>query len=273
MINITFPDGSVREYEAGVSGLDIARSLSNSLAREVLSINVNDELWDLIRPIQQDASIRLNKWDDEDGKHAFWHSSAHLMAEAVESLYPGTKFGIGPAIENGFYYDVDPGDDVVITDGDLPKIEKKMKELASLKNGYQREEVSKEEAMKFFGDKGDQYKTELIGELENGTISFYHQGNFTDLCRGPHLADTAPIKAIKLLSVAGAYWRGDETRKQLTRIYGVAFPKQKMLEEHLELLEQAKLRDHRKLGRELELFTFSQRLVRACPFGCPKVQP
>ena len=270
MINITFPDGSVREYEAGVSGLDIARSLSNSLAREVLSINVNDELWDLIRPIQQDASIRLNKWDDEDGKHAFWHSSAHLMAEAVESLYPGTKFGIGPAIENGFYYDVDPGDDVVITDGDLPKIEKKMKELASLKNGYQREEVSKEEAMKFFGDKGDQYKTELIGELEDGTISFYHQGNFTDLCRGPHLADTAPIKAIKLLSVAGAYWRGDETRKQLTRIYGVAFPKQKMLEEHLELLEQAKLRDHRKLGRELELFTFSQKVGQGLPLWLPK---
>ena len=270
MINITFPDGSVREYEAGVSGLDIARSLSNSLAREVLSINVNDELWDLIRPIQQDASIRLNKWDDEDGKHAFWHSSAHLMAEAVESLYPGTKFGIGPAIENGFYYDVDPGDDVVITDGDLPKIEKKMKELASLKNGYQREEVSKEEAMKFFGDKGDQYKTELICELEDGTISFYHQGNFTDLCRGPHLADTAPIKAIKLLSVAGAYWRGDETRKQLTRIYGVAFPKQKMLEEHLELLEQAKLRDHRKLGRELELFTFSQRVGQGLPLWLPK---
>jgi threonyl-tRNA synthetase len=260
----------VREYEAGVSGLDIASSLSNSLAREVLSINVNDELWDLTRPILQDASIRLNKWEDEDGKHAFWHSSAHLMAEAIESLYPGTKFGIGPAIENGFYYDVDPGEDVVITDADLPKIEKKMKELASLKNGYERQEVSKEEAMSFFGEKGDEYKTELISELEDGTISFYHQGNFTDLCRGPHLADTAPIKAINLLSVAGAYWRGDETRRQLTRVYGVSFPKAKMLEEHLELLEQAKLRDHRKLGKELELFTFSQRVGPGLPLWLPK---
>jgi threonyl-tRNA synthetase len=270
MINITFPDGSVRQFEQGVSGYEIARSLSNSLAREVLSVNVNDELWDLNRPIQEDAVIKLNKWDDPDGKHAFWHSSAHLMAEAIESLYPGTKFGIGPAIENGFYYDVDTGDEVVITDGDLPKIEKKMKELASLKNSYQRKEVSKDEAMKFFGDKGDDYKTELIGELEDGTISFYHQGNFTDLCRGPHLSDTSPIKAIKLLSIAGAYWRGDETRKQLTRIYGITFPKAKMLEEHLELLEQAKLRDHRKLGKELELFTFSQRVGPGLPLWLPK---
>ena len=227
-------------------------------------------MWDLTRPIQEDATIKLNKWDDPDGKHAFWHSSAHLMAEAIESLYPGTKFGIGPAIENGFYYDVDPGQEVVITDGDLPKIEKKMKELASMKNTYHREEVSKDEAMSFFGDKGDEYKTELIGELEDGTISFYRQGNFTDLCRGPHLGDTAPIKAIKLLSVAGAYWRGDEKRRQLTRIYGVTFPKQKMLEEHLELLEQAKLRDHRKLGKELELFTFSQRVGPGLPLWLPK---
>ncbi len=270
MINITFPDGSVRQFEQGVSGLDIARSLSNSLAREVLSINVNDELWDLNRPIQEDATIKLNKFDDPDGKHAFWHSSAHLMAEAIESLYPGTKFGIGPAIENGFYYDVDTGDEVIITDGDLGKIEKKMKDLASQKEGYTRKKVSKEEAMKFFGDKGDEYKTELISELEDGTISFYHQGNFTDLCRGPHLADTSPIKAIKLLSVAGAYWRGDEKRKQLTRIYGVSFPKAKMLEEHLELLEQAKLRDHRKLGRELELFTFSQKVGAGLPLWLPK---
>ena len=270
MINITFPDGSIRQFEQGVSGQDIARSLSNSLAREVLSINVNDELWDLNRPIPVDATIKLNKFDDPDGKHAFWHSSAHLMAEAIESLYPGTKFGIGPAIENGFYYDVDPGDDVVISDSDLPKIEKMMKELVSQKNGYQRREVSKEEAMKFFNDKGDEYKTELISELEDGTISLYHQGNFTDLCRGPHLADTSPIKAIKLLSVAGAYWRGDEKRKQLTRIYGVSFPKAKMLEEHLELLEQAKQRDHRKLGRELELFTFSQRVGPGLPLWLPK---
>ncbi len=270
MINITFPDGSVRQFEQGVSGYDIARSLSNSLAREVLSVNVNDELWDLNRPIEMDATIKLNKFDDPDGKHAFWHSSAHLMAEAIESLYPGTKFGIGPAIENGFYYDVDTGDDVVITDGDLGKIEKKMKELASRKLEYSRKEVSKAEAMKFFEDKGDDYKTELIGELEDGTISFYHQGNFTDLCRGPHLADTSPIKAIKLLSLAGAYWRGDEKRKQLTRIYGITFPKAKMLEEYLELLEQAKLRDHRKIGKELELFTFSQRVGPGLPLWLPK---
>jgi threonyl-tRNA synthetase len=270
MINITFPDGSVRQYAKGVSGYDIARSLSNSLAREVLSINVNGELWDIIRPIEEDATIKLNTWDDPGGKHAFWHSSAHLMAEAIESLYPGTKFGIGPAIENGFYYDVDPGDEVVITDGDLPRIETKMKELASQKLAYERREVSKQEAMQFFGEKGDHYKTELIDELDDGTISFYHQGNFTDLCRGPHLPDTSPIKDIKLLSVAGAYWRGDEQRKQLTRIYGITFPKAKMLEEHLELLEQAKLRDHRKLGKELELFTFSQRVGPGLPLWLPK---
>ena len=250
--------------------MDIAKSLSNSLAREVLSINVNDELWDLNRPIRKDATIKLNKFDDPDGKHAFWHSSAHLMAEAIESLYPGTKFGIGPAIENGFYYDVDPGEDVVITDADLPRIENKMKELASQNEDYSREEVSKEKAMKYFSKKGDEYKTELISELEDGTISFYHQGNFTDLCRGPHLADTSPIKAIKLLNVAGAYWRGDETRKQLTRIYGITFPKAKMLEEYLEMLEQAKLRDHRKLGKELELFTFSQRVGPGLPLWLPK---
>jgi len=270
MINITFPDGSVRQFEQGVTGMDIAKSLSNSLAREVLSINVNDELWDLQRPIQRDATIKLNKFDDPDGKHAFWHSSAHLMAEAIESIYPGTKFGIGPAIENGFYYDVDPGDGVVISDADLPMIEKKMKELASRNEDYTREEVSKEKAMKYFSKKGDEYKTELISELEDGTISFYHQGNFTDLCRGPHLANTSPIKAIKLLNVAGAYWRGDETRKQLTRIYGITFPKAKMLEDYLEMLEQAKLRDHRKLGRELELFTFSQRVGPGLPLWLPK---
>jgi len=270
MIKITFPDGSVRNYESGISGFDIAKSLSNSLAREVLSINVNEEVWDLSRPIEGDSTIKLNKWEDADGKHAFWHSSAHLMAEAIESLYPGTKFGIGPAIENGFYYDVDPGEQVVITDGDLPEIENKMKELAARKNTYRREKVSKKEAMIFFEKKGDEYKTELIEELEDGTISFYQQGGFTDLCRGPHLADTAPIKAIKLLSVAGAYWRGDETRRQLTRIYGISFPKQKMLEEHLEFLEQAKLRDHRKLGKELELFTFSQRVGSGLPLWLPK---
>ncbi len=269
MIHITLPDGSVREFESGISGLDIARSLSNSLAREVLSINVNDELWDLTRPITRDASIKLNKFESEDGKHAFWHSSAHLMAEAIEALYPGTKFGIGPAIENGFYYDVDTGE-YVITEGDLPKIEEKMKELASRKNVYSRQEVSKEQALKLFRNKGDEYKIELISDLVDGTITLYHQGNFTDLCRGPHLPDTSHIKAIKLLSVAGAYWRGDETRKQLTRIYGVTFPKAAMLEEHLELLEQAKLRDHRKLGKELELFTFSQRVGPGLPLWLPK---
>jgi threonyl-tRNA synthetase len=269
MIHITLPDGSVREFESGISGLDIARSLSNSLAREVLSINVDDELWDLTRPITRDASIKLNKFESEDGKHAFWHSSAHLMAEAIEALYPGTKFGIGPAIENGFYYDVDTGE-YVITEGDLPKIEEKMKELASRKNVYSRQEVSKEQALKLFRNKGDEYKIELISDLVDGTITLYHQGNFTDLCRGPHLPDTSHIKAIKLLSVAGAYWRGDETRKQLTRIYGVTFPKAAMLEEHLELLEQAKLRDHRKLGKELELFTFSQRVGPGLPLWLPK---
>lgn len=269
MINITLPDGSVRVYESGISGLEIAKSLSNSLAREVLSINVGDELWDLTRPISHDASIKLNKFESEDGKHAFWHSSAHLMAEAIEALYPGTKFGIGPAIENGFYYDVDTGEHV-ITEGDLPEIEEKMKELASRKSVYSRQVVSKEQALKLFRNKGDEYKIELISDLVDGTITLYHQGNFTDLCRGPHLPDTSHIKAIKLLSVAGAYWRGDETRKQLTRIYGVTFPKAAMLEEHLELLEQAKLRDHRKLGKELELFTFSQKVGPGLPLWLPK---
>ena len=253
-----------------MTGLEIARSLSNSLAREVLSATVNGEVRDLTRPITEDATVKLNKWEDPDGKHAFWHSSAHLMAEAIESLYPGTKFGIGPAIDNGFYYDVDPGDDVALTDADLPGIEKKMKELAAQKEVFEREEVSKAKAMDYFGKKGDEYKTEMIGELEDGTISFYHSGDFTDLCRGPHLPDTSHIKAIKLLNVAGAYWRGDEKRKQLTRIYGVTFPKQKMLEEHLEMLEQARQRDHRKLGKELELFTFSPRVGAGLPLWLPK---
>jgi threonyl-tRNA synthetase len=270
MIDITFPDGSVRQYEPGITGLDIARSLSNSLAREVLSVTVNGEVRDLKRPISENAAIKLNKWDDPEGRYTFWHSSAHLMAEAIESIYPGTKFGIGPAIESGFYYDVDPGDGIVITEEDLPRIEQKMKELASMGNEYRREEVSKEKALEFFDHKGDHYKTELIDELLDGTISFYRHGQFTDLCRGPHLPDTSPIKAIKLLNIAGAYWRGDEKRKQLTRIYGVTFPKQKLLEEHLELLEQARQRDHRKLGRELELFTFSQRVGPGLVLWLPK---
>jgi threonyl-tRNA synthetase len=270
MINITFPDKSVRQYEAGVSGLDIAKSISNSLAREILAVSVNNEIWDIDRAIKTDASIKLHKWDDDEAKHAFWHSSAHLMAEALESIYPGMKFGIGPAIENGFYYDVDPGDEVQISEADLPKIEKKMKELASAKEVYERKEVSKKEALNYFENKGDHYKTELISELEDGTISFYSQGSFTDLCRGPHLPDTTPIKAIKLLSVAGAYWRGDEKRKMLTRIYGITFPKQKLLDEYLEMLEKAKERDHRKIGRELELFTFSQRVGPGLPLWLPK---
>ena len=270
MIKITFPDQSVREYESGVTGLDIAQSISPRLAKEVLSITVNKTLMDLTRPITTDATVKLHKWDDEEGKHAFWHSSAHLMAEAIESLYPGTKFGIGPTIENGFYYDIDPGDDVVIKDGDLPKIEKKFKELASQKQQYVRSEVSKADALDYFTKKDDEYKLELINDLEDGTISFYKQGNFTDLCRGPHLPSTAPIKAVKLLSVAGAYWRGDETRKQLTRIYGISFPKAKMLEEYLILLEEAQKRDHRKIGKELELFAFSQKVGQGLPLWLPK---
>ncbi len=270
MINITFPDNSVREYQDGSTGLDIAKSISNSLAREVLSVSVDDEIWDLNRPVTKDARLTFHKFEDAEGKYAFWHSSAHLMAEALEELYPGTKFGIGPAIENGFYYDVDPGEGVQISDLDLPKIEKKMKELASGREHFERREVSKKEALTYFGTKGDEYKLELIKDLEDGTISFYTQGNFTDLCRGPHLPDTSPIKAIKLLNVAGAYWRGDEKRKMMTRIYGITFPKQGMLDDYLEMLEKAKERDHRKLGRELELFTFSQSVGQGLPLWLPK---
>ncbi len=270
MVKITFPDGSVREFESGVTGYEIAKGISPRLAKEVLAITVNDELWGISRPINSDATINLHKWGDKEGKHAFWHSSAHLLAEALEAIYPGMKFGIGPAIENGFYYDVDPGDDVVIKDSDLPKIEKKMKELIAQKNEYRRKDISKSDALAFFKDKDDEYKTELISDLEDGTITLYEQGNFTDLCRGPHLPSTAPIKAVKLLSVAGAYWRGDETRKQLTRIYGISFPKQKMLEEYLVMLEEAKKRDHRKIGKELELFTFSQKVGQGLPLWLPQ---
>lgn len=269
MIKITLPDQSVREYEAGITGLEIAKDISPRLAKEVLAITVNDQLYDLHRPIKEDANIKLHKWEDEEGKHAFWHSSAHLLAEALEELYPGIKFGIGPAIENGFYYDVDPGDKV-LTDADLPKIEKKMVELARQKNEYVRREVPKQEAVAFFEEKDDPYKVELISELEDGTISFYEQGNFTDLCRGPHLPNTSSIKAIKLLSIAGAYWRGDEKRKQLTRVYGISFPKQKMLDEYLQKLEEAQKRDHRKLGKELELFAFSKRVGQGLPLWLPK---
>ncbi|TVR74889.1 MAG: threonine--tRNA ligase [Marinilabiliales bacterium] len=270
MIRITFPDKSVREYPEGVTGLEIAKSLSNSLAKEVLSVTVNGEVWDLTRPINKDAGIVLNKWEDEEGMHAFWHSSAHLMAEALETLYPGIKLGIGPSIDNGFYYDVDPPEGVSITDSDLPAIEKKMKELAKQQNPYVRKETPKSEALEHYKRKGDQYKVELLNELEDGTISFYTHGDFTDLCRGPHLPDTGYIKAFRLLSIAGAYWRGDERNKQLTRIYGVSFPKQKMLEDHLAMLEEAKKRDHRRIGRELELFTFSQAVGSGLPMWLPR---
>ena len=270
MIKITFPDDSVREYEVGINGIDIAKSLSNSLAREVVAVSVNSEIWDATRPIQSDARVMLHKFETPEGKHAFWHSSAHLMAEALEFLYPGIKFGIGPAIENGFYYDVDPGNGVVITEADLPRIEEKMYELSRKNSSYNREEISKSDVLKLFRQKNDEYKVELIEDLLDGTITLYKQGNFTDLCRGPHLPDTSYIKAIKLLSIAGAYWRGDEKRKQLTRIYGITFPKKQMLDEYLEMLEQAKARDHRKLGRELELFTFSQKVGAGLPLWLPK---
>ncbi|MBN2347499.1 MAG: threonine--tRNA ligase [Bacteroidales bacterium] len=270
MIKITFPDHSVREYNEGVTGLDIAKSLSNSLAKEVVSVSVNDEIWDASRPIDQDATVTLHKFNEPEGKYAFWHSSAHLMAEALENLYPGIKFGIGPAIDNGFYYDVDPGDGIVITDADLPKIEDKMKELASRKNQFSRKKITKKEVVDLFRKKGDEYKLELINELEDGTITIYEHGTFTDLCRGPHLPDTSFIKAIKLLNVAGAYWRGDEKRKQLTRIYGISFPKQSMLDEYLVMLEEAKARDHRKIGKELELFMFSQKVGMGLPMWLPK---
>lgn len=270
MIKITLPDNSVREYEEAISGYEIAKSISNSLAKEVLAITVNDEIWDLQRIITTDSKIKLHKWDDEEGKHAFWHSSAHLMAEALEALYPGIKLGIGPSIENGFYYDVDLVDGKVISDTDFPKIEAKMKELAQQQNEYSRSEISKKEALDFFTKKGDEYKLELINDLEDGTITLYKQGNFTDLCRGPHLPNTGYIKAVKILNVAGAYWRGDEKRKQLTRVYGITFPKQKILEEYLILLEEAKKRDHRRIGKELELFTFSQRVGQGLPLWLPK---
>ncbi len=269
MITITFPDGNQREYVEGATALEIAASISEGLARNVLAASVNDEVWDATRPIMEDAHIKLFTWDSKEGKAAFWHSSAHLMAEALEATYPGIKFGIGPPIDNGFYYDVDPGG-AEITAEDLPKIEKKMLELARQKNTYTRKDVSKKEAIEYFTDKGDEYKLELIDELEDGSITFYEQGNFTDLCKGPHIPHTGPIKAIKLLSIAGAYWRGDEKRKQLTRIYGITFQKQKELEEYLLLLEEAKKRDHRKIGKELELFTFSEKVGLGLPMWLPK---
>ena len=270
MIKITFPDGSVREYEEGITPLEIAKSISRRLAEEVLAASVNDETWDLTRPITEDATLKLLKWEDEEGKHAYWHSSAHLMAEALQELYPGIKFGIGPAIENCFYYDVDPGEGVVIKESDFPVIEKKMMELAAKKEDIKRRIISKEDALEMFSKRNEEYKVELINELQDGTITIYTQGNFTDLCRGPHLPNTSYIKAVKVLNVAGAYWRGDEHRRQLTRLYGISFPKKKMLDEYLAMVEEAKKRDHRKIGKELELFAFSQNVGAGLPLWLPK---
>ena len=269
MIKITFPDNSVKEFESGITPLQIAESISSRLAQDVLAASINDQEWDLTRPVNEDASIKLFKWDDAEGKHAFWHSSAHLLAEALQELYPGVKFGIGPAIENGFYYDIDPGQHT-ITAADFGKIEKKMLELAREKQEIVRADISKADALTMFGDRGEEYKCELISELEDGTISTYTQGSFTDLCRGPHIPTTAPIKAVKIMSLAGAYWRGDEKRNQLVRVYGITFPKQKMLDEYLAVLEEAKKRDHRKLGKEMELFAFSQNVGAGLPLWLPK---
>ncbi|MBP3589640.1 MAG: threonine--tRNA ligase, partial [Muribaculaceae bacterium] len=269
MINITFPDNSVKAFEAGVTPLQVAESLSPQLAKEVLAASVDGQEWDLSRPIEADASLRLYKWDDPEGKHAFWHSSAHLLAEALQELFPGVKFGIGPAIENGFYYDIDPNGHN-ITAADFPAIEKKMLELARTKHPIVRQEISKADALKMFGERGEEYKCELISELEDGKITTYTQGAFTDLCRGPHLPDTAPIKAVKIIALAGAYWRGDATRHQLVRVYGITFPKQKMLDEYNTLMEEAKKRDHRKLGKEMELFAFSANVGAGLPLWLPK---
>jgi len=269
MINVTFPDGAVRQYENGSSAMDIAKSISEGLARKVLAAKVNGQVWDALRPINNDVSLQLLTWNDIEGKSTFWHSSAHLMAEALEAVFPGVKLGIGPAIEKGFYYDIDLGDRQ-ITEEDLRKLEVKMAELSKNNSIYQRKDVSKADAVKYFTEKGDEYKLELIEGLNDGEITFYTQGNFTDLCRGPHIPNTGFIKAVKLTNIAGAYWRGDEKRKMLTRIYGVTFPNQKELDEYVILLEEAKKRDHRKLGKELELFTFSERVGLGLPLWLPK---
>ncbi|MBQ3958316.1 MAG: threonine--tRNA ligase [Bacteroidaceae bacterium] len=270
MIKITFPDGSVREYEAGVTGLQIAESISPRLAQDVLACGVNGETVELNRPITEDASVKLYKWDDAEGKHAFWHTSAHLMAEALQELYPGIQFGIGPAIENGFYYDVMPAEGTVIREGDFAEIEKKMTELVQRRESLERRDISKTDALKFFGDRGQTYKNELIADLEDGHITTYTQGAFTDLCRGPHLLSTAPIKAVKILAVSSAYWRGDEKRPQMTRLYAISFPKKKLLDEYLVLLEEAKKRDHRRIGKEMELFMFSDMVGKGLPMWLPK---
>ena len=269
MIKITLPDGSIREYESGTTSHQIALSISEGLARNVLAAKVNNEVWDSSRPIHQDSTLSLLTWNDVEGKQTLWHSSAHLMAEALEALFPGSKFAIGPPVENGFYYDIDFGDKTFSFD-ELEKVETKMMELAAKKSEFVRKEVSKTDAITYFTEKADPYKLELIDGLQDGSITFYTQGNFTDLCRGPHIPNTGFIKAVKLLRVAGAYWRGDEKNKQLTRIYGITFPKDKELKEYLTLLEEAKKRDHRKLGKELELFTFSEKVGMGLPLWLPK---
>ena len=269
MINITFPDGSVKQFESGITPYQIAESISQRFAQDVLAATFNGEEWDISRPICSDGEIKLFKWEDPEGKHAYWHTSAHLLAEALQELYKGVQFGIGPAIENGFYYDIDPGDNE-ITSAEFPKIEVKMAELAAKDEAVVRKDISKSDALKYFGDRGETYKCELINDLEDGHITTYTQGNFTDLCRGPHLPSTGKIKAIKVLSLAGAYWRGDEKRKQMLRVYAITFPKKKMLDEYLALLEEAKKRDHRKLGKEMELFAFSANVGPGLPLWLPK---
>lgn len=269
MINITFPDGSVKQFESGITPYQIAESISQRFAQDVLAATFNGEEWDISRPICNDGEIKLFKWEDPEGKHAYWHTSAHLLAEALQEIYKGVQFGIGPAIENGFYYDIDPGDNE-ITSAEFPKIEAKMAELAAKDEAVVRKDISKSDALKYFGDRGETYKCELINDLEDGHITTYTQGNFTDLCRGPHLPSTGKIKAIKVLSLAGAYWRGDEKRKQMLRVYAITFPKKKMLDEYLALLEEAKKRDHRKLGKEMELFAFSANVGPGLPLWLPK---
>jgi threonyl-tRNA synthetase len=269
MINITFPDGAVRQYQQGVSSMDIARSISEGLTRRILAAEVNGEVWDLSRPVNKDATIKFLTWEDDKGKSTFWHSSAHLMAEAVEATFPGVKFWVGPPVEKGFYYDIDLGDNT-ITETDLEKLEQKMSELSKKNSPYIRKEISKKDAIDYFEQKGDEYKLDLLSNLEDGSITFYTQGNFTDLCRGPHIPSTGFIKGIKLTGIAGAYWKGDEKNKMLTRIYGVTFPNQKELDEYIRLVEEAKKRDHRKLGKELELFTFSEKVGAGLPLWLPK---
>jgi len=270
MINVTLPDGSIKKVKRGTTAYEIASDISSGLAREILSASINNEIWDINRPINSDCTLVLHKWGDKEGKMTFWHSTAHIMAEALEAIYPGVKLGIGPAIENGFYYDIDLGDNKNLIYDDLLKIENKMKEIVLKKDTFLRKNISKKEAVNYFKKKNDEYKLELLKDLKDGEITFYENGNFIDLCRGPHLPDTSKVKAIKLLSIAGAYWRGDEKRKQLTRIYGVSFPKNKNLVEHLNLLEEAKKRDHRKIGKEMGLFTFSQKVGQGLPLWLPK---